>query len=179
MKLVSTCMCFGSHIEVSITFVVSPISSHISNLFSRSMMNDYYCFICVYRQFSHFSCWFSITVHFLTDDIDLDIMIVSSAYAVELSTVVPADGSRLMCNMACGSIVLPCGAFWKKTGTLDSVGHNCITSNTERHWILYNIRWPDDLWSYGLIEILSQFLLEGLRKPMEHLSVLTELHKHA
>ena len=47
----------------------------------------------------------------LADDIDLDIMVVSSAYAVELSTVVPADGSRLMCNMACGSIVLPCGAF--------------------------------------------------------------------
>jgi hypothetical protein len=47
----------------------------------------------------------------LADAIDLDIMIVSSAYAVELSTVIPADGSRLMCNMVCGSIVLTCGAF--------------------------------------------------------------------
>jgi uncharacterized protein YueI len=46
----------------------------------------------------------------LADAIDLDMMIVSSTYAVTLSTIIPADGSRLMCNMAC-SIVLPCRTF--------------------------------------------------------------------
>ena len=181
MKLVSTCMCFGSRIEVSSTFIIYPLSVvtfQTCSLGQWRWMTITVLFVFIYDSVILAADLVSLYIS-LADAIDLDIMIVSSVYAVELSTVVPADGSRWMCDMACSSIVLPCGAFWKKTGTLDSVGHNCITSNTERHWILYNNRWPDDLWSYGLIEVLFQFLLEGLKKPMKHLSVLTELHKHA
>jgi len=59
------------------------------------MLNDYFSLLAfIYNSIILATDLVSLYIS-LADAIDLDIMIVSSAYAVILSTVIPADGSRL------------------------------------------------------------------------------------